>query len=377
MTAPHGIGILGYGGMVGRVACDVLRRLGPVRGGQRRVDPDQDSGAGFEAVRVDLHDRASLDRFCQGCAVVLNCAGPSYRIGDVVAMAALEAGAAYVDAFGGDVLERKLLTGPAGEQGLFVLGAGVFPGVSGVLPRWLFSQGFDTGESMSGHAGGREYCSWGAGADVLLSAVAGFGTPDAIWRQGRVVRQQPDRSGPVSVPGFRDGVFVQPFINRETILLARQSGLDEARWHTVMADEVTMAALSGGCSRLIESGPEVLDAAVGELVRAASLAMAGRHSWYAMTVEVRGRRQGRAVAKRAMLKSSDSYTISGIMAAAVARHILEDRPDNGVHWAFAVLDPDSMAERLRAVPVVESLTVVDIAPDLESKSGVSLEAGVL
>ncbi len=370
------IGILGYGGAVGRVACDILKKEWRIRGGQRRAPQSKDADGLFQTMRVDVHDRDSLTRFCEGCRVVLNCVGPSYLIGDIVAQAAMRANAAYVDVFGGEVLERQLLDKGIDRDGLFVIGAGAFPGLSALLPRWMLGQGFDSVDRFVGYAGGREYCSWGAGADMLLSSVAGFGTPDSIWTDGRVKKISGDWSSLQSVPGFKGDVIAQPFLHCESIAFAQKYGVQEVRWFSVLPDEVIMAAVSRGCARLIESGPDILDDIVGELMQTASLSMSGHRSWYTLMVEVSGIGKGERLCKRAVLKSENSYELSGIIAAEVTSHLMNGKTENGVYWAFEVVEPARAIKHVRTAASTESLTVVEVAEAVENEAGV-LETGVL
>ncbi|MCI4066434.1 hypothetical protein MRQ36_29320 [Micromonospora sp. R77] len=68
------IGLLGPTGAVGTAAAAHLAgwTTSPVRLGARRPR------AGM--VPVDVDDPAALAAFCRGCTVVLNCAGPAFRI---------------------------------------------------------------------------------------------------------------------------------------------------------------------------------------------------------------------------------------------------------------------------------------------------------
>src|SRR5438445_7441516 len=93
------IGVLGASGAVGAAAVDWLRQLGhgPLRLGARRP---WTAAPGEQVMTVDATDPRSLAAFCQDTRVVLNCAGPSYRLLDQVADAALTAGADYVDSAG-------------------------------------------------------------------------------------------------------------------------------------------------------------------------------------------------------------------------------------------------------------------------------------
>ncbi len=98
------VAVLGGYGAVGRATVTGLRRAGhPIRiGGRDRAATARVADElGVEPQPVDLWDDASLAAFCADAAVVVNAAGPSYRVLDRVARAALAADADYVDP-GGD-----------------------------------------------------------------------------------------------------------------------------------------------------------------------------------------------------------------------------------------------------------------------------------
>lgn len=375
------IGILGCGGALGRVACEVLRPSCRIRGGQR--SQPQNLGAADkeevgEWVRVDLYNTTSLADFCQGCDVILNCAGPSYRIGDRVALAAAAAGAHYVDTFGADLVEKSLSEKSVGTSSIFVLSAGSFPGLSGILPRWLAGQGFDVLDSLHAFAGGREYCSPGAGADLLLSSVAGFGIPDAFWRKGAVVRNAGKYADKVELPGCKEEVYVQRFLNRETARLARQLPVQEAHWYNIVADKQAADTILTCCARLtVDSGDTVLTAAVSELAAAAAMALSGSPPWYTIMVEIQGQARGETVRKRAILRSASSYRLSGVVAAVTVEAILRQRTAAGVYWAFEFLNPAEVMEKLLATKAATSLVVVDIPPIYQPATFKEMEEGIL
>lgn len=372
------IGVLGCGGAVGSVACDVLQQSYRIRGGQRRQPVKSSGKYSSEWVQVDLYNSKSLSDFCAGCDVILNCAGPSYRIGDRVALAAAEAGACYIDAFGADPLEQSLSENIGDVSGLFVIAAGSFPGLSGVLPRWLFTQGFETLDSIHAFAGGREHCSVNAGADILLSSVAGFGVPEAYWRNGSVIRYSEPFPEGVHLPGFKGEVYVQRYLSSETVRLAKQLKLHEAHWHNVTVDKQVNDIISKCCARLtVDASDAALEESVSELVTVASMVLSGSSPWYTMMVEAQGITQGKKIRKRTILRSSNSYQLSGVVAAATVQTILQQGPADGVYWAFELLNPAVVIEKLLATRAAESLDVVEIPSVNEDILPKEMEEGVL
>lgn len=372
------IGVLGCGGAVGSVACDILQQSYRIRGGQRCKPAKSPGKHSFEWVQVDLYNSKSLADFCAGCDVILNCAGPSYRIGDCVALAAVEAGASYVDTFGSDPLEQSLSENIGDVSGLFVISAGNFPGLSGVLPLWLFTQGFETVDSIHGFAGGREHCSVGAGSDVLLSSVAGFGIPEVYWRNGSMTRYSEPFPQVAHLPGFKGEVYVQRYLSSETVRLAKQLKLHEAHWHNVTVDKRVNDIISKCCVHLtVDASDAALEESVSELVTVASMVLSGRSPWYTMMIEAQGATQGEIIRKRVILRSSNSYQLSGVVAAATAQTILQQRPTDGVYWAFELLNPAVVIERLLSTKAAESLDVVEIPAVDKDILPKEMEGGVL
>ena len=174
------IGIIGASGAVGRVVTDVLAQTEGVTLvlGGRRPPSDMQAAAGktararIEAIAVDVLDAKALHRFVDGLSVVVNCAGPSYVIGDRIARAALAAGADYVDPGGYDRLARALqsLDRDVTERGLrFVFNAGLLPGISGVLPAFLASSCLDRVERLECVYVGTDKWSLASALDIIDS----------------------------------------------------------------------------------------------------------------------------------------------------------------------------------------------------------------
>src|SRR5919108_349874 len=124
-------------------------------------------------------DDASLARFCDGCRVVLDCTGPSFRVLDRVARAALRAGADYVGAGGDEPAYEALARTRLRPGRTAVVSAGMMPGLSGLLPRSLAAVADLDGapEGLLAYAGGGSPITPPAAADHLPSPARGFRGP--------------------------------------------------------------------------------------------------------------------------------------------------------------------------------------------------------
>lgn len=355
MSAPL-IGLVGSGGSVGGAALALLRQRPGLRlrCGQRRP---QVMPATPETRRLDIFDTAQLATFCEGCQVVLNCAGPSWLIGERVARAAHQAGAAYVDAFG----NAALLTSLQGVDRPSIIGAGVFPGLTALLPRWLANQDLKRPTRLLVLAGGREPCSNAGGADLLLSSLGGFGIPNAHWCDDRV---QPLvlAPGAEELPGFPERVHRSPYLTDELQHLAQALGLREASFCNVFSSPAVPALIASQCQRLSQShAPHTLQEAVAQLVTAADLELQGRTPYYRLVVELDGWRSSRPCCLRAVLRSRDSYGLSAAVAVCATVHLLENDDWHGAGWAAQVLQPDTVVDAIRRHPACDALSLVELA----------------
>ncbi|MDP9526082.1 saccharopine dehydrogenase NADP-binding domain-containing protein [Pseudomonas protegens] len=364
------IGLVGAYGSVGRQVAQLLAprvalRLGG-RDRQRAEQLNQQLGARAEVRVLDLWQPQSLADFCAGCALVINCAGPSYRILDRVARAALAAGADYLDVGGDDPLHERLSGQvPAGRRVL--LSAGMLPGLSGLFPR-LLAQSFQRVDAMRCYAGGLGRLSATAAEDFLLSLGNGFGQAQCGWCEGRVVRSTASAGQALQrdwLPAA--GVQAYPYLSTEQQRLFADVAVRQGQGFNLFEGAQLAAALQ----RVQGSAPEARSSAqhIAALVRASALDVAGRRPYQLLAVEIDGLRDGREQQASAWLRAVDGSRLTGSVAAFCALHWAH-LPE-GLHYAAQVLDPAACLEQLqRWLP--------DTRVQLPDFAGVALaEEGVL
>ncbi|MFD9961755.1 saccharopine dehydrogenase NADP-binding domain-containing protein [Amycolatopsis sp. NPDC058986] len=359
MTPGPLVGLVGGYGAVGRAAAEALAGGGPGRSGPirlrvggRRADVARRfvdtvlAGEG-EAVPVDVFDQDSVARFCAGCAVVLNCAGPSYRVLDRVAGPALAAGADYVDVGGDDPLHEKL-TGrvPGGRRAL--LSAGMLPGLSALLPKVLATR-FEEATGLTGYFGGIGRFTRSAAEDFLLSLGNGYGTGFAEWRDGAVRQGSLTVLEDVELPLFPRRVTAYPFLSTELRRLAEHLGLREARWYNVFDGSAALSMLTGWQGRAATGSADDHAAAVSRLVRASEVDAAGRAPYQAMSLRMTGSRDGVEHTADAVLRAADGSRLTGTVGAITTAAALAGRVPSGLHYAADVLDPGAVLGELTEV----------------------------
>ncbi|MGW7005315.1 saccharopine dehydrogenase NADP-binding domain-containing protein [Streptomyces sp. NPDC054933] len=341
------IAILGASGTVGTAAVDWLRRLelGPLRLGARR--PEALAGRGEQMVAADATGAESLAAFCKGARVVLNCAGPSYRMLDRVAESAIAAGADYVD-LAGDGPAHRLLAArdPAARGSTVVLSAGVLPGLSGLLPRWLAGQARGRPVGLVVHAGGLERCTPAAAADLLLSLPSANSSIDhgeslAAWRDG-IRRSGVLRAGPAQGLDYFPGTpYRQPFLTAEADRLAAHLGLSELDWYHVYPGERVQAVLAAAVGTDL-SDFDQFAAMATRLRTAAEVDLAGRRAYYRLAFRLRAHEQQHEL----VVELADSYRATGWMGAWTVRAVLNGEIPPGLHFAAEVLDPKATVAAL-------------------------------
>ncbi len=348
------IGLLGGTGEVGAAAARRIASagLGPVRIGGRhlgRATATADALPGpASAMRVDLSDAVALEAFCSGCRVVVNCAGPSYRVLDRVARVALAAGADYVDA-AGDAPVRRLLAADPPPARSVVLSAGASPGLTGLLPRLLTADG--PLRSLDVLAGGPARSTPVAAVDTLLTRGREFGLAGAQWRAGRVHEGVLSGLDAVTLPGFPQPVTARPFLSAEAQRLARSADVGRLRAYTVFASDRVPDLLAAAWA-----GVQSVEEHAGALTAAADQDTAEHGQWFTLLAAAR-RPPGASGPVRVLLTAPDPSTLSGAVVALAVRAVLAGQVPPGVHHAAEVLDPDAGLTALQADPAVSLLRI--------------------
>ncbi|MEU6217657.1 saccharopine dehydrogenase NADP-binding domain-containing protein [Streptomyces sp. NPDC047022] len=360
------LAVLGGYGAVGAVAARELAAAHPEArlriGGRRLAEATRCAdrlGDRAEPYAVDLNNTASLATFCAGSSVVVNCAGPSYRVLDTVAAAALAVGADYVDAGGDEPVHRALSErDPAGRGRAAVLTAGMMPGLTGLLPRWLAAQGVDEPERLLGYVGTMDRLTPAGAGDYLLSLGGAYGEAQSAWRNGTRVLRVLQPLNDIELPFFPGTVSAYPYLSYEVERLARDLGLATVDWYNVFDGGSRMLKALGRLQGAM-TGQSALEPAARELIDAAGLDLFGRDPYQLFVLELTGRSAGRETVRALVLRGTDTYELTGAVAAFATGALLAGTVPAGVHYAAEVLDPGLVVERLRALPAVTSLDLFD------------------
>ncbi|WP_225726909.1 MULTISPECIES: saccharopine dehydrogenase NADP-binding domain-containing protein [unclassified Nocardia] len=355
------IGILGGYGSVGTGVAERLVARGagevliagrdPIAG--RRLIAEKLRGAG-DFLRVDLADDDALAQFCARCAIVVNCAGPSRRILDRVARAARRAGARYVDIGGDEPVHNRLSDT---DDWCAVLSAGMIPGLTGLLPRYL-ARDFDTVDALTVYHGIFDTFGAATAYDYVVGVLDGDDMPLAAWRDGirdGVVVRRND----IRLPNFPEPVTALPYLSREACRTARWLGLGSGTWFSILQGERLPLVLQG-----IPGTPASAVAEMAEKVRrAAELDVLGRTPHAILLFELVGRRAGQAITRSLVLRADRAAALTAAAAVSVIGAVADGRIESGVHFAADVVPPGRSVAELGADPAVVQLSEHEIGLD--------------
>lgn len=371
------VGVVGAYGAVGRAAVARLAaRAGPCR--LRLAGKSEEPlravahAAGLSEADiyvVDVYDHAALAHFCAGCSVIINCAGPSHRLCDRVAQAALEQGADYVDPSGDELLLARLERLTARAPGrVAIASAGMLPGLSGILPRWM-ALGFERCEQLTGYIGALDRFTPAGLQDYLMGLAAGESLRS--WENGKSAPASATRLIDIDLPFFSQRVSAHPYLNCEGERLARALDLTRAHFYNVFGGEHLLSALA----RVMGTPPELRTSggAARDVERAVDLELAGRTPYVLYLFQLDGICEGQVRTRSLMMRARGASELTGAVAAATAQALIEAEIPVGAHFAADVLAPCLTIQRLREAPVVSAWEVWSGS----LQAAVAVEEGVL
>lgn len=316
---------------------------------------------------ADLLDPAAARRLLDGADLVVNCAGPFFRLGVPTLEAAIDAGAMYLDICDdpdptAEMLELDERARAAGVAA--VIGMGASPGVSNLLAARA-ARRLDTVEDC--------FTAWpldipapGQNTVATDEAETSDGSPSAaaihlmeqisgevlVVEDGRPVRRRPLQPVGLHYPGLGDGTGYT--VGHPEPLTLRSSLGVSGRTANLMLMRRSTTAYLKTIQRELDAGTLGLDAAARLVLRptawrSARAALGGVRSeghgalptFFAV---LHGTRSGQRRVAGCRLTTAPSGMDGGtaIPAVLAARQMLASPPDAGVHPPEAVIDADRL-----------------------------------
>nr|WP_319392864.1 saccharopine dehydrogenase NADP-binding domain-containing protein [uncultured Desulfobacter sp.] len=247
------IGILGGYGMIGLDACRWLIKTTPhdiIIGGRdsqkgMRAVENLDGAASF--IEADVNVPSSIEAFCSACNVVVNCTGPSRLVLDAVAKIALDKEVDYVDPSGDEPLYNILCPHDATirDKGLrFILSAGVYPGLSELLPDYIIKNTLDHVDRMEYY-----YCAWGelsfgSAYDYICTLEEGTGQGWVHLRDGKKEKSYFSQDMTMRFPPPVETMEIFPLLTEGLLRVAKEHNINTIHQYVSIGKNLLSSLLS-------------------------------------------------------------------------------------------------------------------------------------
>ncbi len=325
------IGILGYGGKIGKIATEILLKKNfRIIGGQRYPSPIFEKYQNFSAVCMDLTDPASLNAFCQNCDIIINCTSPSSLYASLIAETTARQKKLYIDPSDLSGFD----TDPWPES-RFLVSCGYMPGMSEYLVKWLCETYFDSIEQIQVYQGGTELCSPAAFADIILSAETS-GCGDVCLSGGEIRPLKTDISKQYSLPFLDRPVMMKSFLSYDMMHVCQQFDAETVCSFNLYPDPDLLDLYFKAIFAAVESGADRMQAAekIKSLVKAYPKQL---DCFSILAAEVSGIQNGKTKIMRSMIHTPDSAEICGFfLAECTAAACIHDF--TGKQQGFQLLD---------------------------------------
>ena len=322
------IGVIGCGGKLGQEICQLLLRNFKVKGGQRHEPKALIELENFTWEHLDIYDKKSLDSFCNGCDLIINCAGPAYIVSRAIAEAAASAGIIYTDVSDA-LISDKEFNKNAGN-GEFIVGLGYYPGIVGMLLNNL-STHFDRIDRIYGISGGNEAFTAISCIDIALSGESGAAVSDCYWENGSFHKTNEKLKYDYFEPVGRS-VYKKRFISNEIATLLPRLNVGKLEWF-----DITESNTVGVAAMKYYSLRDKYE--IDEIIRrlSESISKSGKDSegdeWNILDITANGQKDGEDLTVHIELRLGGTYKITAFAVAETVARVFENKRKQGMIWA--------------------------------------------
>lgn len=340
------IGILGSSGFCGNIVFEELKQSGyRLRCGHRYIKKDLVDKY-IEHVSVDVLNDKELYLFCKDCDLIVNATGPSYVTSPKIAYAIKKLDLKYVDLFGVNLLDDEIILNTKS-----VIGTGNFPGLSGIVLKWLNEKYSKNIKRIYMYAGGNEKVTLNALIDVLMSSLDGYIETNCFIYKGekKKISREVDLKEQNNVDFLPLNSVCIKYISKELLNVSEKFPNNEVYWNNVYLNPEHDKILRQGVSEIqkeysLEKVYQVADY-INEQISSKRKAKDNllQYKYQCSIILDYGFGEYEEFLE---VICGDTYLINGYLTAMCVKELLDRDDINKIMWAFEILDSKDVLEEL-------------------------------
>jgi saccharopine dehydrogenase-like NADP-dependent oxidoreductase len=353
----HIIGIIGGRGKIGIMAINYLiaETEATLLIGGRNLTKGQELASRFPqrvtALEVDIFDTTKLNEFCRQCHVVVNLAGPTLKIMDRIALAALSNNCHYIDVGGYDLL-IEALTSKIEEikekELVFIVGAGWMPGVSGIFPKSVIETSsceLDTINVVNIYYGASEAWSYNSCLDLTWSLSL---ESNGIFEWGKWKLVETSKyTKKMFFPPLNKSKYTTPYFDNQLKNIAKSLRIPHFGNYVIVNSKLSM--LSSLFIKIFLRGKAHYAAKIMEKEARIS---SKKGSWGLIYCIVEGIKDGLEKRITAYIHEKDNYRPTGIVSAIAASFVLQNRIEKGLGYLCHKVNSHHFMSELKSQNII-------------------------
>ena len=240
---------------------------------------------------------------------------------------------------GGEDIDKEELYN---YESTMIIGAGSFPGLSGILPVWIRKEQQESEiRRVNIFAGGNEHITASACADFLLSTFSQFGKIDSYYSHQQIKKTENITERVPLI--FPDTAEIMEYLPDEIYLSAEYSRIDELHWYNVQTNSEYRNIIQEALLKLMISQEyEYVNRLAENVKRKLENKREESKTWYRIWLEIETVTEKKNYGYEAL----DSYKINGRIAAFCAEALCSGICQKGIYWPFEILDAEIVMNSL-------------------------------
>lgn len=324
------IGILGGSGHIGKRCVSILKKnnCSIIASYNKNYMP---SDIKCSYVKLDVVNIELVREFIRSCDIVLNCAGASYINGEMIARIACEESVPYIDPSGEAFLEDRLED--ISKENVFVLSAGYFPGLSGLMMEYV-AKYFDRPLSIEGFNISKEVPSYSAVEDFILTNLSGFGRSLSSYLDGEIINNDCQKK-----EIYREKIYTMyNYLTNEIVRVAEKYGIKQANWYNCSFSNEILSKMQEIVHKVRKGNCKNYNDDIEKIITHFKNEVGNDETFSYLKIAGQGIIDGAMSSVEVNIDSQISSEMSAIVMCYTAFAVLEDKLENGIHYAMDILD---------------------------------------